>query len=55
MFPSAYESRCSIASRASDSPAIALCPSQDDHGRFRVPVNRVQAVKDYIVVQRYWP
>ncbi|WEL30077.1 Protein implicated in RNA metabolism, contains PRC-barrel domain [Haloferax volcanii] len=25
---------------------------QDDHGRFRVPVNRVQAVKDYIVVQR---
>ncbi|CQR48845.1 MULTISPECIES: PRC-barrel domain-containing protein [Haloferax] len=25
---------------------------RDDRGRFRVPVNRVQAVKDYIVVQR---
>ncbi|ELZ65158.1 photosystem reaction center subunit H [Haloferax sp. Atlit-12N] len=25
---------------------------QDDRGRFRIPVNRVQAVKDYIVVQR---
>ena len=24
----------------------------DDAGRFLVPVNRVQAVKDYIVVQR---
>ena len=24
----------------------------DDDGRFLVPVNRVQAVKDYIVVQR---
>ena len=24
----------------------------DDHGRLRVPVRRVQAVKDYIVVQR---
>ena len=24
----------------------------DDQGRFRVPVKRVQAVKDYIVVQR---
>ena len=24
----------------------------DDHGRFQVPVNRVQAVKDYIVVER---
>ena len=26
--------------------------SVDDHGRFHVPVNRVQAVKDYIVVDR---
>ncbi|SEW22828.1 PRC-barrel domain-containing protein [Natrinema salifodinae] len=26
--------------------------SVDDAGRFLVPVNRVQAVKDYIVVQR---
>ena len=26
--------------------------SSDDEGRFQVPVNRVQAVKDYIVVQR---
>ncbi len=25
---------------------------RDDNGRFRIPVNRVQAVKDYIVVQR---
>ncbi|MFC6824065.1 PRC-barrel domain-containing protein [Halopelagius fulvigenes] len=25
---------------------------QDDRGRFRVPVSRVQAVKDYIVIQR---
>ncbi|MDQ2049963.1 PRC-barrel domain-containing protein [Natronolimnohabitans sp. A-GB9] len=25
---------------------------RDEAGRFRVPVNRVQAVKDYIVVQR---
>ncbi|WP_049926661.1 PRC-barrel domain-containing protein [Halopiger goleimassiliensis] len=24
----------------------------DEDGRFRVPVNRVQAVKDYIVVKR---
>ena len=24
----------------------------DDHGRFQIPVQRVQAVKDYIVVQR---
>ena len=26
--------------------------SADDQGRFQVPVKRVQAVKDYIVVQR---
>ncbi|WP_158055671.1 PRC-barrel domain-containing protein [Halorussus halophilus] len=26
--------------------------SADEEGRFQVPVNRVQAVKDYIVVQR---
>lgn len=26
--------------------------SSDEQGRFQVPVNRVQAVKDYIVVQR---
>jgi sporulation protein YlmC with PRC-barrel domain len=25
---------------------------QDEQGRFQVPVSRVQAVKDYIVVQR---
>ncbi|KAB1198069.1 MULTISPECIES: PRC-barrel domain-containing protein [Haloferax] len=25
---------------------------RDESGRFRIPVNRVQAVKDYIVVQR---
>ncbi|WP_416840293.1 PRC-barrel domain-containing protein [Haloferax sp. DFSO52] len=25
---------------------------RDENGRFRIPVNRVQAVKDYIVVQR---
>ncbi|ELZ96496.1 hypothetical protein C440_05093 [Haloferax mucosum ATCC BAA-1512] len=25
---------------------------QDENGRFRIPVSRVQAVKDYIVVQR---
>ncbi|RDI72180.1 PRC-barrel domain-containing protein [Halopelagius longus] len=25
---------------------------QNDQGRFRVPVSRVQAVKDYIVIQR---
>ncbi|MEF8772371.1 PRC-barrel domain-containing protein [Halodesulfurarchaeum sp.] len=25
---------------------------QDDEGRFQIPVSRVQAVKDYIVVER---
>ncbi|KAB1193190.1 photosystem reaction center subunit H [Haloferax sp. MBLA0076] len=25
---------------------------RDESGRFKIPVNRVQAVKDYIVVQR---
>ena len=25
---------------------------QDDNGRFEIPVSRVQAVKDYIVVER---
>ncbi|ELZ79542.1 MULTISPECIES: PRC-barrel domain-containing protein [Haloferax] len=38
-------------------PNEQIAPSRvgfdrDDHGRFLIPVNRVQAVKDYIVVQR---
>lgn len=33
-----------------DATSVAF--DHDDAGRFQVPVNRVQAVKDYIVVQR---
>ena len=33
-------------------PARSVDFERDDGGRFRVPVNRVQAVKDYIVVER---
>ncbi|SDJ99114.1 PRC-barrel domain-containing protein [Natronorubrum texcoconense] len=33
-------------------PSRAVDFDRDDGGRFLVPVNRVQAVKDYIVVQR---
>ena len=39
------------------SPDEELAPNEpgfpvDDEGRFEIPVSRVQAVKDYIVVQR---
>ena len=33
-----------------DSGSVAF--ESDEQGRFKVPVQRVQAVKDYIVVQR---
>ncbi|WP_440766061.1 PRC-barrel domain-containing protein [Natronorubrum sp. DTA7] len=33
-------------------PSRTVDFDRDDGGRFLVPVNRVQAVKDYIVVQR---
>ncbi|APX95264.1 MULTISPECIES: PRC-barrel domain-containing protein [Natronorubrum] len=33
-------------------PVRSIDFSRDDEGRFLVPVSRVQAVKDYIVVQR---
>ncbi len=33
-----------------DNTAVAF--DSDEQGRFQVPVQRVQAVKDYIVVQR---
>lgn len=35
-----------------DVPAHSIDFDVDEDGRFRVPVNRVQAVKDYIVVKR---
>ncbi|MWV41333.1 PRC-barrel domain-containing protein [Natrialba sp. INN-245] len=35
-----------------DVPAQRIDFDIDDTGRFLVPVNRVQAVKDYIVVKR---
>ncbi|MFP4530523.1 MAG: PRC-barrel domain-containing protein [Halodesulfurarchaeum sp.] len=34
-----------------EGPAQVDFPTDDD-GRFEIPVSRVQAVKDYIVVQR---
>jgi len=33
-------------------PGRAVDFDRDDAGRFQVPVSRVQAVKDYIVVER---
>jgi len=35
-----------------DTPERSIDFDAGDDGRFRVPVGRVQAVKDYIVVQR---
>ncbi len=35
-----------------DVPTHTVDFDLDDRGRFLVPVNRVQAVKDYIVVKR---
>ncbi|MFP8953809.1 PRC-barrel domain-containing protein [Natrialbaceae archaeon A-arb3/5] len=35
-----------------DAPTHAIDFNVNDAGRFLVPVNRVQAVKDYIVVKR---
>lgn len=35
-----------------EAPASRFDFQVDDHGRLLVPANRVQAVKDYIVVQR---
>jgi sporulation protein YlmC with PRC-barrel domain len=35
-----------------ETPTRAIDYDRDDQGRFRVPVAHVQAVKDYIVVDR---
>lgn len=35
-----------------DLPARSVNFERDDAGHFRVPVNRVKAVKDYIVIER---
>ncbi|MCT9094407.1 PRC-barrel domain-containing protein [Haloarchaeobius sp. HME9146] len=35
-----------------ETPTRAIDYNRDESGRFRVPVDNVQAVKDYIVVQR---
>ncbi|WP_435359545.1 PRC-barrel domain-containing protein [Haloarchaeobius sp. DFWS5] len=35
-----------------ETPTRTIDFDQDENGRFRVPVERVQAVKDYIVVSR---
>lgn len=35
-----------------DDPPEGVAFEQDDAGRFKVPVGNVQAVKDYIIVQR---
>ncbi len=35
-----------------DTPQAKIDFDRDEGGRFRVPVTRVQAVKDYIVVDR---
>ncbi|WP_435333902.1 PRC-barrel domain-containing protein [Haloarchaeobius sp. TZWWS8] len=35
-----------------ETPVRTIDYDQDENDRFRVPVDRVQAVKDYIVVKR---
>ncbi|MFC7046979.1 PRC-barrel domain-containing protein [Halobacteriaceae archaeon GCM10025711] len=35
-----------------EGPAKKVQFGKDEDGRYHIPVNRVQAVKDYIVVQR---
>lgn len=46
------ELRDLLVTPRSDLPRGKVEFDRDDGGRFRVPVSRVQAVKDYIVVQR---
>jgi sporulation protein YlmC with PRC-barrel domain len=41
-----------LVSPNEDTPRGKINFERDEGGRFRVPVSRVQAVKDYIVVQR---
>ena len=41
-----------LVSPNEDTPRGKVNFDRDEGGRFRVPVARVQAVKDYIVVQR---
>jgi sporulation protein YlmC with PRC-barrel domain len=41
-----------LVSPNEDTPRGKVNFERDEGGRFRVPVSRVQAVKDYIVVQR---
>jgi sporulation protein YlmC with PRC-barrel domain len=35
-----------------EDSAVTLDFPQDDNGNYKVPVSRVQAVKDYIVIER---
>ncbi|WP_256296479.1 PRC-barrel domain-containing protein [Haloarchaeobius salinus] len=35
-----------------DTPTRSVSYDRDEGGRFRIPVGHVQAVKDYIVVER---
>ena len=35
-----------------DTPTRSVSYERDEGGRFRIPVGHVQAVKDYIVVER---
>ena len=41
-----------LVNPSEDLPHGKVQFDRDDAGRFRVPVGRVQAVKDYIVVER---
>lgn len=41
-----------LVSPDEDNPPQGIDFEQDDAGRFQIPVGNVQAVKDYIIVQR---
>ena len=41
-----------LVSPTEDTPRSKISFDRDEGGRFRVPVSRVQAVKDYIVISR---
>ncbi|GAA0298639.1 PRC-barrel domain-containing protein [Halarchaeum salinum] len=41
-----------LVEQTEETDQISLDFPTDDHGRYRIPVGRVQAVKDYIVVER---
>lgn len=41
-----------LVSPSEDLPAGKVQFDEDEAGRYRVPVSRVRAVKDYIVVER---